>query len=89
MILTKARMSWLGLGAFWALASGMPAVADDTELFIGNNLSSAAQPNILLVLDNSGSMGTLVRTQETYDSSITCVPATGRIPAPGVPTTSW
>jgi type IV pilus assembly protein PilY1 len=64
-------MSWLGLGAFWALASGMPAVADDTELFIGNNLSSAAQPNILLVLDNSGSMGTLVRTQETYDSSIT------------------
>ncbi len=70
MILTKARMSWLGLGAFWALASGMPAAADDTELFIGNNLSSQAQPNILFVLDNSGSMGTLVNTQEAYDGNI-------------------
>ena len=70
MILTKARMSWLGLGAFWALASGMPAMADDTELFIGNNLSSQAQPNILLVLDNSGSMGTLVLTQDNYDGNI-------------------
>jgi type IV pilus assembly protein PilY1 len=70
MIFTKARISCLGLGAFWALASGMPAAADDTELFIGNNLSSQAQPNILFVLDNSGSMGTVVRTQETYDSAI-------------------
>ena len=64
MILSKARISWLGLGAFWALASGMPAVADDTELFIGNSLSSQAQPNILFIIDNSGSMGSLVLTQD-------------------------
>lgn len=71
MILSKARMSWLGLGAFWALASGTSAVADDTELFIGTSLSSQATPNILFVIDNSGSMGTLVLTQDGYDGSIT------------------
>ena len=41
MILSKTRMSWLGLGALWALTSGLPAVADDTELFIGNSLTLA------------------------------------------------
>jgi type IV pilus assembly protein PilY1 len=59
------------VGAFWAVASGAPSFADDTELFIGNNLNSNEQPNILLVIDNSGSMGTLVNTQAPYDSSIT------------------
>ncbi len=71
MILSKARMSWLGLGALWALTSGLPAVADDTELFIGNSLSSQAQPNILFVIDNSGSMGSLVLTQDGFDGSTT------------------
>jgi len=71
MILSKARMSWLGLGAFWALASGTAAVADDTELFIGTSLSSQATPNIMFVIDNSGSMGTLVLTQDGYDGNVT------------------
>jgi type IV pilus assembly protein PilY1 len=64
-------MGWLGLGALWALASGLPALADDTELFIGNSLSSTAQPNILFILDNSGSMGSLVLTQNTFDAATT------------------
>jgi type IV pilus assembly protein PilY1 len=76
MIVSKTRMSWLGLGAFWALASGLPAVADDTELFIGNSLSSTAQPNILFIVDNSGSMGSLVLTQNSFDSA-TPYPAAG------------
>ena len=71
MILSKARMSWLGLGALWALTSGLPAVADDTELFIGNSLGSQARPNILFVIDNSGSMGSLVLTQDGFDGSTT------------------
>jgi type IV pilus assembly protein PilY1 len=76
MSLSKARMSWIGLGALWALLSGMPAVADDTELFIGNSLSSTAKPNILFIIDNSGSMASLVLTQETFDGTTT-YPAAG------------
>jgi type IV pilus assembly protein PilY1 len=76
MIPSKSRMNWLGVGALWALAAGMPAVADDTELFIGNSLSSSAQPNILFIIDNSGSMGSLVLTQDGFDGAIT-YPAAG------------
>jgi type IV pilus assembly protein PilY1 len=64
MNLIKTRVGWLGLGALWALTAGTPAIADDTELFVGNNLSSQAHPNILFVLDNSGSMATQVTTQD-------------------------
>jgi len=71
MTLSKTRIAWLGLGALWALASGAPSLADDTELFIGNNLSSNEQPNILFILDNSSSMGSLVRTQAAYNSATT------------------
>jgi type IV pilus assembly protein PilY1 len=71
MILSKSRMTWLGLGAFWALASSVPAIADDTELFIGTSLSSQAAPNIMFVIDNSGSMGTLVLTQDSYNGATT------------------
>jgi type IV pilus assembly protein PilY1 len=76
MILSKARMSWIGLGALWALLSGLPALADDTELFIGNTLGSQAKPNILFIIDNSGSMGSLVVTQEGFDGNTT-YPAVG------------
>jgi type IV pilus assembly protein PilY1 len=57
-------------GMLWAVLSGAPAVADDTELFIGTSASAGVQPNILFIVDNSGSMGTLVRTQDTYDGSV-------------------
>jgi type IV pilus assembly protein PilY1 len=57
-------------GAVWALLSGAPAVADDTELFVGlQNASSEAQPNILLVLDDSLSMAAGLVTQNSYDPS--------------------
>jgi type IV pilus assembly protein PilY1 len=64
-------MTWFGLGALWALAAGMPAVADDTELFIGNSLSSTARPNILFIVDNSGSMSSQVLTQQNFDGRVT------------------
>jgi hypothetical protein len=76
MILSKARIGCLGLGALWALASVLPALADDTELFIGNTLSSQAQPNILFIVDNSGSMGSLVLSQDSYDAA-TVYPSAG------------
>ncbi len=65
------RLIWLGLGTLWSLLTVGAALADDTELYIGNNLSSQAEPNILFIFDNSGSMSTLVKTQDAFDGSIT------------------
>ena len=70
------RFAWLGLGTLWALAAVGPALADDTELFIGTSQNSQTQPNILFILDNSGSMATIVQTQDTYDGNVT-YPAAG------------
>jgi type IV pilus assembly protein PilY1 len=50
------------------LLSGAPAVAEDTELFVGEAVSTpAARPNIMFILDTSGSMTANVRTQVPYD----------------------
>ena len=68
---TMKRFAWLSLGTLWAFAAIAPALADDTELFIGNSQNSRAQPNILFIFDNSGSMDTLVDTQDTYDGTTT------------------
>ncbi len=65
------RFAWLGLGTLWAFAAIGPALADDTELFVGTSLNSQQQPNILFIFDNSGSMDTLVDTQDTYDGTMT------------------
>ncbi len=55
----------------WTLGAGIPAVADDTELFsapapVGNT----GQPNIMFILDTSGSMDTDVETQADYDPNV-------------------
>ncbi len=57
----------LGLGA------ASPAAADDAELFIASAdpLITGAQPNILFIIDTSGSMTTNVVTQEDWDPNIT------------------
>src|SRR6185503_5332239 len=71
------RAAWLAVGTLWATLSGAPAVADDSELFIGtSNGAAGTQPNILLVIDNSISMRDDVRTQATFDPSITYDPGT-------------
>ncbi|MEM9057080.1 MAG: hypothetical protein AAGD86_06365, partial [Pseudomonadota bacterium] len=53
-----------------AVMAGAPALADDTEIFVGNVLETA-QPNVLLVLDTSGSMGTVIDTAPPFDASVT------------------
>lgn len=70
MHLTTERTAWFAAGLFWAAVSAGPALADDSELFIGTSTAVGAQPNILLIVDNSGSMRDEVRTQGTYDGSI-------------------
>ena len=68
---TNPRIVSLLIGAFWALCAGAPVVADDTELFTGGTaLSSTAHPNIMFIIDTSGSMGSHVLTQPPYDGSI-------------------
>jgi len=72
MKLITKRTVWIGVGALLALATILPAAADDTELFLGvPNAVNSAQPNILFIIDDSGSMGDLVRTQPNYDPSQT------------------
>lgn len=57
-------------GLLVALTSGAPALADDTELLlVGPNQSPSPKPNILFILDSSGSMSTEENTREVYDST--------------------
>lgn len=52
----------------------MPVAADDTEIYLGQNLGvSDVTPNILFVLDTSGSMRTnsITTAQSVYDPAVT------------------
>ncbi len=68
MSIRRTPLRSVAAGIVLALACGAPALADDTEIFVGNVLQSA-QPNVLLVLDTSGSMGTMIDTAPPYDST--------------------
>ncbi len=62
------KTQWTCLGLLLALTSGAPAVADDTEILLINpNQASPPQPNVLFIIDSSGSMGSEVETREQYD----------------------
>ena len=51
-----------------ALLFSSVSLADDTELFIGNSADQdAAYPNLLFILDNSGSMADTVNTSDAYN----------------------
>lgn len=68
MSLTRTHITWFGVGALWTSTLGAPAIADDTELFVGDSTTiTQGQPNILFVLDNSASMGASVSTRAPYD----------------------
>ncbi|MGC3982267.1 MAG: PilC/PilY family type IV pilus protein [Steroidobacteraceae bacterium] len=49
---------------------GVAAMADDTEIFYGSTATASA-PNIMLILDTSGSMDTNVTTAVAYDAGTT------------------
>ena len=52
------RTSAFALGLFLSLGINAPAQADDTEIFTANASSGGSniQPNVLFILDTSGSM---------------------------------
>ena len=62
------HFAWATAGVLISLATGAPAIADDVELLLSTpGISNAAKPNILFILDSSGSMTTVEKTQEPYD----------------------
>jgi type IV pilus assembly protein PilY1 len=62
------HFAWATAGAILTITAGMPAVADDVELLLSTpGASDAAKPNVLFILDSSGSMTTVEQSQEPYD----------------------
>ena len=56
------------------LATSMPGFADDTEIYVGRGGISTGiasnNPNVLIVIDTSGSMSDQVITQTNYDPTV-------------------
>src|SRR5260370_7695165 len=68
-LILKPRWQSLVAATLAVIVCGRSALADDSEIFTGSP-SAGALPNILLILDTSGSMASPVITQAAY------VPAT-------------
>ena len=67
MLMSKTRTAWVGAGLLLTLISASPAWADDVELLLSTPASSnAAKPNILFIIDSSGSMRTVETSQEPF-----------------------
>ena len=67
---SKRNITGICAGLMLSLMAGMPAVADDTELLLAvpppnNN----PKPNMMFILDTSGSMDTEENTTVPYDST--------------------
>jgi type IV pilus assembly protein PilY1 len=54
------RFRHIATGALLATFVSLPVVAEDSEIYVSSGLSKEAQPNILFVIDTSGSMTTTV-----------------------------
>ena len=68
MFTSRKRTAWAGVGLLLSLTISSPVWADDVELLLSTpGLSGAAQPNLLFILDSSGSMTGEVSTQPPYN----------------------
>ena len=73
--------SWMSVGLLLTLVSGAPAWADDTELLLVDPNNQTPKPNILMIIDSSGSMTTEETTKKPFDTAVdysafgTCDPA--------------
>lgn len=65
------RLLATSIAGGWTLMTFTAVNAQDVEIFIGNNNpGNNAKPNILFILDDSGSMDGEVITQNNYDPTI-------------------
>ena len=69
-LILKPRWQSLVAATLAVMVCGRSALADDSEIFTGS-ASAGALPNILLILDTSGSMASPVITQAAYDPATT------------------
>lgn len=68
MKIAMQKITWMSASLAVALLIGAPAVADDTELLLINpDPTQNPKPNVLFILDSSGSMGNPVTTTNPYD----------------------
>ncbi|HVY80755.1 MAG TPA: hypothetical protein VG994_07230 [Steroidobacteraceae bacterium] len=72
MLRPPRRVLGLLAGTLLALSCGAPALADDTEIFVSNSLANGVRPNILFIMDTSGSMDEddVVLNRVPYDSTV-------------------
>ena len=69
MNMSNKHSAWALAGLLLTLTAGSPVWADDVELLLSTPASSnAAKPNILFILDSSGSMRTIEPNQVPYDA---------------------
>ena len=72
MKIRTKKLAWTTAASVCAIAAGAPVWADDTELLLVNPSSiMRPQPNILFILDTSGSMDSLEETAKPYDPNRT------------------
>jgi type IV pilus assembly protein PilY1 len=68
MKISTRKTTWMSVSCAFALLAGIPAIADDTELLLINpDPSQNPKPNVMFILDSSGSMTTMQTTIEPYD----------------------
>ncbi len=71
MKISSRKNTWISVGCGVALLAGAPAMADDTELLlITPDPRFNPKPNVMFILDTSGSMGTNETTIRPYDSNL-------------------
>jgi len=72
MKIAMQKLTWMCASLAVALLIGTPAVADDTELLLINpDPTQNPKPNVLFILDSSGSMDDDVSTTDPYDGNDT------------------
>jgi len=72
MKISTRKITWMSISCALALLTGMPVIADDTELLLINpDPTSDPKANVMFILDTSGSMNTTQETTEPYDSTQT------------------
>jgi len=70
MKISTRKTTWMSVSCAIALLAGMPAIADDTELLLINpDPTKNPKPNVMFILDTSGSMTTQQMTIEPYDGN--------------------
>ena len=71
MKISMRKTTWMSVSCAFALLAGVPAIADDTELLLINpDPTKNPKPNVMFILDTSGSMTTQQMTIEPYDGNV-------------------